>query len=177
MQGQERFFAESMDPVKLLLALNLVRMCRQTADIGNVTQASREYEAGDTIDEPRDRRMDPGKSTLQKAMAKADCLGMLLDQRRFAMWRVMGFLIAVQVFSDASPVTGEELQGLILQCLLRDGSVHSVTLPGSTLTYGQYGSIAKVVAFMWSLALSVGFEADRLSWVLFENNLHNHRLR
>ena len=100
---------ESLDPVKMLLALNLVRMCRQTADLSNVVHAADEYQAGDVLDEDPARKKDHGKSTLQRAMAKADCLGMLLDRRRFAMWKATAAIVAIQVFSDASPVTGEEL--------------------------------------------------------------------
>jgi hypothetical protein len=168
--SSQRRLYKKLDPVKLLLALNMVRMCRQAVDIANVVHASNEYQAGDVIDTPRPRDADPAKSSLQRAMARADVLGMLLDQRLFAMWRVLDLLVAVQVYTDASPVTGEELQGLILECLLRDGTVHSMVLPGSTLTYGQYGALAKVVALLWSLALCVGFSTDMLLWVLSKVN-------
>ena len=155
-----------MDPVKLLLALNFSGFLRQTAHFTEAVDASGQYEQGQVADEDRDPKKDPGKTTLQKAFAKADVLGMLLERRRIAAWRETDAVEAIQIYSDASPVTGEELQGLVMDVLLRDNSVYTSTLPGSTLWYGHYDSISKVVALLWSLLLVVGTAVDTMRWLL-----------
>ena len=59
-------------------------------------------------------------------------------------------------FSDGSPVTGTEVQGMMLQIIMLTGIAHDFLLPGMALQYGYCRCIDKTVAFLWALWLVSG---------------------
>jgi hypothetical protein len=63
---------------------------------------------------------------------------------------------SAHLFSDASPVTGVELQGMILHILMISNSLMEIVMPGVHLPFGQYGIAAKMRAFLWSFFLVCG---------------------
>ena len=71
---------------------------------------------------------------------------------------------AVSFYSDDSPVIGSELQGMIMDVILKDGTLHRYTLPGSTLAYGHTDTISKAMALVWAVHLVVGNELDVLRY-------------
>ena len=66
-------------------------------------------------------------------------------------------LESINLQSDGSPVTGTELQGQILEVIMKEPRVcKTIVMPGTALEYGQYGLMSKIIAFLWSLFLLVG---------------------
>ncbi len=63
---------------------------------------------------------------------------------------------SIHVYTDASPVTGLELQGQILDCALDDSTVHRWTLPGAELAYGFTGATYKAITHVWGMFLTCG---------------------
>jgi len=74
-------------------------------------------------------------------------------------------LEAVTLQSDASPVVGAELQGMIVEFIHKDGSIRRVTVPGSTLSYGHFDMVHKGVALVWGVWLICGPELRHLHYV------------
>ena len=110
----------------------------------------------------------PGYTIIHDTRLKLDSIAMNSERRWFnQLFRLRPKdLISVHLFSDGPPVTGSELQGMILQLVLKDGEVRNMILPGVDLHYGSYGLLDKFVAFMWVFHLSVGSEYEVLEWVL-----------
>ena len=63
---------------------------------------------------------------------------------------------SINVYSDASPVAGVELQGMIVDINLTVGKKLRIILPGSTLAYGHTDTMAKGVALIWGIFLIAG---------------------
>jgi len=85
-----------------------------------------------------------------------DIVGMALERRMWAQEVKDDCVEAVNVYSDASPVTGAEIQGMIVDVVHRAGTVRRVTLPGATLQYGRTDAINKAMAFVWAVFLCFG---------------------
>ena len=93
----------------------------------------------------RDASADPGPTTFERGEARLDVLDMLLLRRRWKADRLNDNVIAVNLYSDSSPVTGSELQGMVMDITRRIGDPSRITLPGATLFYGNYSALAKGV--------------------------------
>jgi hypothetical protein len=76
-------------------------------------------------------------------------------------------VVSMHVFSDGSPVTGHQLQGMVLQiCHLWAPFVTTLVMPGVMLHHSGTSHASKLFAFMWSLYLMVGASLPTLEWVL-----------
>jgi len=143
--------------VKLLNAVAFANHLRDTDAFGEALLDAKRYEGDESEEEiTRDRSNDPCTSTLIKAASKLDCVGMLIERR---IWHeeVAGDLVkSINAFSDASPVTGAEIQGMLVDVCHKDGTVRKVTLPGANLSYGMTDAISKMMAFLWSAWLCFG---------------------
>ena len=102
---------------------------------------------------PRDGTFDPSHASFERGASKLDVVDCLIERRRFRADREFGTISGIQIYSDSSPVTGEELQGMLMDVCYKDGRGRRVTLPGSTLCYGQFGAIAKNVAVLLAICL------------------------
>ena len=71
----------------------------------------------------------------------------------------------MHLFSDASPVTGQEIQGMVLQIVFGGRSVRDLILPGSILPYNGCSIFDKAIALLWALYLVFGADFELLSWV------------
>ena len=87
-------------------------------------------------------------------------------RRLFHKWRQENVVRSINVFSDASPVTGTELQGMLVDINFTDGTMIRLTLPGSSLAYGHQDTMSKAVALVWACWLVAGPTHDDLSWFL-----------
>ena len=65
---------------------------------------------------------DPGSSTFERAAARLDALDLLLERRRWAADRECDLVRSVTLYSDSSPVTGEELQGMVMDIMKHDNN-------------------------------------------------------
>ena len=99
---------------------------------------------------------------MDRALAKADAVAMLLHRRCFKSWFEANCIKTICVYSDASPVVGVEIQGMIIDVIFRDLTRERIILPGSTLAYGHAGTISKGVALVWAIWLVAGPEVGSL---------------
>ena len=72
----------------------------------------------------------------------------------------------MHLFSDASPVTGTELQGMILQIVYATGLIECRVMPGVALWFGFTRTIDKLIALLWSLMLICGPDLKVLRFAL-----------
>ena len=116
------------------------------------------------VDEPpsRDGSKDASRTSLERSRGRLDITSMSMDRREFAQLRAEDSLDAINLFSDASPVVGSELQGMVMELMLRGGFMRRRTLPGSTLAYGHTGWVNKAIALVWAVFLVVGPEVAAL---------------
>jgi len=91
---------------------------------------------------------------------------MLVQRREMQADRECDRLLHAGIFSDSSPVTGEEFQGMILETVDRDHACRQHTLPGSSLAYGQFDAVSKGVCLLWALWLVAGPFFCDLNWML-----------
>ena len=110
------------------------------------------------------RDNDPKKTILYDSLARADLVCLSLTRRQTHEWRRTSAVRSINVYSDASPVVGEELQGMIVDINLYNGETTRLILPGSTLAYGHADTISKGVALVWALWLVAGPSADDVRW-------------
>lgn len=90
---------------------------------------------------------------------------MLIERREFAdlCYNRPDDLISAQIFSDGSPITGHELQGMVLFLWLVDG-LRRLVLPGIHLHYGGSRLVDKAVALLWALFLVLGLDLKIWDW-------------
>jgi len=147
-----------VDPLHLIRGLNFAKFLRDQRGFSEALQAATDFEkAVDPGEVVRDRKADPPRTTRQGALEQLDVTGMLLQRREFRANRLCGLIRGINLFTDASPVTGEELQGMVMETICKPMEVTLDVLPGSTLCYGQYGGINKSVALLFSLWLVAVF--------------------
>ena len=91
---------------------------------------------------------------------------MLLERRRFHADRLHDRIEAINVYSDGSPNTGLEFQGMLIDIFYRDDTARQLILPGSTLAYGLTDAISKGLALLWSLWLVCGPFKEDLRYAL-----------
>lgn len=155
-----------IDPVRLVRAIGLVRHLRSPKLFEEALDDSLAYLFQDREVVPgRDKSVDPKRTSLQCALSRADVVCMLVTRRLFQKWRHEDCLKCVNVYSDASPVVGTELQGMLLDLVFKDGTLTRLVLPGSTLAYGHTGTIDKGVALLWAFWLVAGPTVEDLTWV------------
>ena len=90
-------------------------------------------------------------------------------------------VVSAHVFADGSPVTGCELQGMILQLVFVDGTIEEFIMSGVVLDFGEARLIDKAQAFLYSLTLIAGIDHGELRWLIskicFCYDRHGHRDR
>jgi hypothetical protein len=118
----------------------------------------------------RDALRDPSAKTLWRARGKLDAVSMLLDRREFAGWKATDAVRGISLYSDASPVVGTELQGMVMDVVFHPGrgpdgnELCRRTLPGSSLPYGMTDWSAKLMALVWAIFLVVGPGLEEMSY-------------
>jgi len=156
----------AIDPIRLIKGLRFAHLLRDTATFSEGMAAAHDFDAKSEDEGTRDAVNDPGKSTLRRAYAKLDVTGILIQRRQMKADRLADRVMAVNIFSDASPVTGEELQGMIMEVIYTSKEVRRDILPGSTLHYGNYDAVSKGVCLLFALWLVAGPFFCDLNWLL-----------
>ena len=137
------------DPVKLLHALDLCQYLRSTRFFTPAMNVAHKFDHGDSAP-PRDSRHDKSRTQFDRAQSVLDCVDMLMDRRALRADRIFDRLSSINLCSDSSPVTGEELQGMVADTIYKDRSTRRSILPGCSLAYGQFNAVAKCMALVWS---------------------------
>ena len=154
-------------------SLRLMRFSRHIKDKNKLGVALEDAIDAICVDEATqdtlkaDQAENPKKSSHKSQILKMDAVGMLLDQREMAQMyhHSKEELVSCHVFTDGSPVTGTELQGMVIQFCLLSGIVLTRVLPGVALHYGGLGLWDKIFAFLWALWLTLG-SISIMRWVL-----------
>ena len=149
------------DPVKTVEALLFRSFLRCTEDFSAALDAGARYDRkqGDSdSDIERDATHDHRAATLRRSLERMDAVGMLLERRLFHAEVEVGEIIGINIYTDASPVTGSEVQGMVVEFLKRTGQARTCHLPGASLSYGHADLTAKTMAFVWAAWLVCGPE-------------------
>ena len=70
------------------------------------------------------------------------------------------------MFTDSSPVTGEEFQGMIADIVFKNGSLRRLTLPDASLGYCNFDAVSKAVSLLWASWLVAGPSERRMRFFL-----------
>lgn len=163
MRSRVRNRAE-IDPVKLVTALGVARHLRSVKSFTEVVDDAYDYLFLDAPERLALQRSDPSYSTIYRSLARADAVSMLLFRRQLQQWRADGVVRSMNMYNDASPVTGAELAGILVDINFKDGTQERVVLPGSTLAYGHTDTISKGSAMLWAIWLIAGPSTDDVLW-------------
>ena len=162
-------FGDEIDPVRLVHALGVVRHLRSPKNFVEAVDDSYAYifQLDDAVSHRRPgRNLDPSVTSLRRTLARADVVGCNLTRRLFKSGRKNGVVKAINVYSDASPVVGVELQGMIIDVVFTNGHMERIILPGSTLAYGHTTTLDKGVALLQAIWLVAGPTLDDIQWFL-----------
>jgi len=148
-------------------AVGFSRFLRSTKDFSAALGAANRYNNPDSDVESRDGAEDPKRTKLDDTVRKLDVMDLLLMRRKLHADEAQNNIVAINLYSDASPVSGSELQGMLMDIHRRDASHHErVELPGCTLSYGQFDAISKTVCLLHSLWLVAGPDAKTIRYCL-----------
>ena len=118
---------------------------------------AKRYDAGDVEEEvTRDASQDPGRATLQRAETRLDIVGMNIERRIWHQEVADDAVLAINCYSDSSPVVGMEIQGMLTDVVKTDGSIRRTILPGGSVFYGSQCAISKIMVFLWAAWLLFG---------------------
>ena len=150
------------DPCKMLDAIDFSSKLRDTRLFSDALDAALGYlfdsddEAEGVLGSRRNRADDPSEKTIRRANLGLDSVSMLIERRKWARMAANPQSVhSVHVYSDASGITGEELQGNVYD-ICRDSGVQRRIMPGTSLAYGCLTTLDKIVAFLWSSWLISG---------------------
>jgi hypothetical protein len=114
---------KKIDPIRMLNAVAFGRHLRGAKHFQSALEDAHLYEHGADSDGEgaafRNTSRDPCRSTLDRARAKLDVVACLLDRREFQGLMHDGSIVGICLFSDSSPVTGTELQGMVMDIVKR----------------------------------------------------------
>ena len=132
-RASKGFLKAEKNPLILLRAIGFTRFLRSPAYFSEAMDAADDYLAGFADREAdqtnRDRKSDSSRWVLDRAMVRTDVLCMNLQRRCFSTWISTGSIKAICLFSDASPVTGVEIQGTVAQLVFSDGTMEVFLVP------------------------------------------------
>lgn len=157
-----------VDPLHVMRAIGFSRLLRDTKHFSDAMQAAHEFECGDTgdMEVERDSSDDPSRHALQLVASRLDLADCLLHRREFQADYEHDTLFAINAFSDGSPSSGEELQGMVIDVFRRHRDPERITLPGSTLPYSRFDAVSKTIALLHAFWLIAGPNFQTLSYVL-----------
>ena len=139
------------DPIKTIRGLKFATFLRDKRTFSMAMGAAHDYDAPSEDEGKRDPSGDTSTSGIHRAFGILDAVGMLIQRRELKADRECDRVLGCNMFSDSSPVTGEEFQGMILEVIDRDHNARTNILPGSTLVYGQFNATAKGMCLLFAL--------------------------
>ena len=152
VESQPKRLRRRFTPRKKLYALAFAKFLRDRKTFADALQAAADYEQSEMECLPNQRnKEDPSKDTLDRSRARIDVVSMLLQRRVFHDARQKGAILAIHVYSDASPILGEELQGMVLDICWKSGAVSRTILPGSCIRYGLGSATMKGIYWLCCL--------------------------
>jgi hypothetical protein len=168
--GYARVREKVADPIQILKYLqfgtNLKNIAKGEESLRNAIDcACATGELTDTV--LKQLPTNPAPTAARHAKLKLDAVAMNIERREFKDLYVnhRDELVSAHLYSDGSPVTGQELQGMVLELCMRGGRIFTFIMPGIVLHFGGTRLIDKALAFLWALHLMVGVEFDILEWM------------
>jgi len=152
--GNARLSVMPADPLALLRALDFKQYLRSGKFFKKALNAAYAHDHPDAP--PRIGDKDESRSALDRAEARADIVDMLVERRYFEADYQHDRIASIHLWSDSSPVTGEELQGMVMDVMYKDHTSRRTVLPGASLLYSQFSAIAKAMCLVWALYLVAG---------------------
>jgi hypothetical protein len=124
-----------------------------------------EFELADRVYDNKPQQYK--RSQLYHARRKLDAVGMLVERRELKdlCRNRPDELVSAHLFTDASPVTKSELQGMILELCMACGAILVFVMPGVMMHYGSNSVFDKALAFIWALHLMLGTDVGDLKWL------------
>ena len=153
------------DPVKLLFGLDFCKYLKATENFSAAGTAWESYKCGEQV-APRPKGEDPAKVNLQRARQRLSIVTLLIERRNYHGALAAGEIRAINLYTDASPIVGVELQGIVLDICWENEEVHHVVMPCGTLHYGRCGALNKTATFLWSMWLVFGPDISTLRMAL-----------
>jgi hypothetical protein len=120
----------------------------------------------DTVQEWR--TSTPSRNQLKRGRLHLDATTMNMERRYFAdlIENRPDSVSSMHLYSDASPVSGTEVQGMVMDVVYITRLVCTMIMPGVALVSGMYGVFSKAFALLWSLFLWVGPWERGLNYML-----------
>jgi hypothetical protein len=112
------------------------------------------------------RGANPSQWTLDRAVLRLDATASLLERREFEDYFKKDTILSVHIYTDGSPVLGYEIQGIVMDLVMKCGTLIRHTMIPQTLNFGFAGSLHKVLAVLWSIWLMVGHSVVKMRWFL-----------
>ena len=150
-------------PIRCLSALEVAQYLKSSKCFSKVVDASHRYDHGKK--RPTPEQADLGRNTLDRAQSRLDLVDALILRRRWNADRIFDRVESIHVYSDSSPVTGEELQGMLMDVFYVDGEHQRAIVPGCTLAYGCFNAVSKAMALVWAAWLVAGPSEEGLQYV------------
>jgi hypothetical protein len=109
----------------------------------------------------------PRREALRQARLRLDAVTMNVERRYFQniIQNKKEEIQSIHLYSDGSPVSGAELQGMVMEFCMTIGTIMTVVMPGVMLHFGGTRLIDKAIAFIWSLHLMIGISLEHLQWI------------
>ena len=154
------------DPLRQVNAVAFALHLRQVADFSEALDDARRYEMNDFDgEETRDASADPVKSNIMRATRRMDIVGMNVERRLWHAEVANDEVESIQCFSDSSPVTGTEIQGMLVDVIKKVAPRRRVILPCGSVFYGAQDSVAKTMVFVWAVWLVFGPDLKHMQFV------------
>ena len=163
--------SEAKDAVQILRSLKVARRLKSLADL-DITLldaidciCATDRLADEVIGQMPD---NPKPTALNLARLKLDAVTMNLERRMMQdlCTNRRHELQSAHLFTDASPVTGNELQGMVIDLCFASGFILTMVLPGVCMHFGRCRLVDKCAALLWALFLVVGHDHAHLQWLL-----------
>jgi len=164
-----------IDPVKQVQGLAFTRHLKTPRLFSEALEDAAAFDSVDFEAAPRDDSQDIRRSQLERARARLDIVAMMMDRREFAAWMEDDALDAITIYSDASPVVGTELQGMLIDYIVGE-EVFRKVLPGSILTYGRSTWQNKAIALVWAVFFDSRFFVGAVVLFFRQGAVHYYRL-
>ena len=145
-----------MDPIRLLRATFFSNFLRRQSDFTTAMGFAYAYDHDDQEPEDRDVSRDPSESALHRSLRRLDVVDILIRRREFHAWVKYDISSSINVWTDSSPVSGDELQGLAMDITFTDDSTLRIYLPGATLQYGHCDAVNKAAGLLHAIWMIAG---------------------
>ena len=109
----------------------------------------------------------PGPSSLERGFKRLDAVSCLLERKRLKNAMEEDSIESIHLHCDASPVTGEEILGMMYELCWRCGRKELLYLPGAVLAFGFTRAIDKGIALLYAIWLVSGPTIEQVVWFLW----------